>query len=385
VSGLYIHVPFCVRKCAYCDFYSIPLHSDPEPTKPLHRRTPSSFTAYLEALELELQRLDRPFDPSTVYIGGGTPTVLPPDRLRDLLRMIHQHVSTAGVREWTCEVNPGTCNGKILDILLRKGVNRLSLGIQSFQDRMLNRLGRVHTASQAHDAIALLKARHVENFSLDLMYGIPDQTMAILDADLDALLEHTPPHVSCYALSFEPSTPFYHLRERGHISEMDDAQVNVQYHHIRKRLKQAGYRHYEISNFALAGYECRHNLLYWGPGTYQGCGPAASSHWKKHRYGNHADLAAWSTALRRGQSSRAYDEQLSDTARACEALVMGLRRISGIHLDTFLKETGYDAYALRGEAIRDLCSAGLLVESSGYLRLSEQALFVSNSVFAQLV
>lgn len=379
MSGLYIHVPFCLRKCRYCDFYSLPL-------SPLQSDSAGPRAErFLDALAAELERLPGGFLPETIYIGGGTPTALPGPLILRLLEIVGRAVAPAQVREWTCEANPGTLDAAKVKLLREAGVNRVSLGVQSLDARNLAFLGRIHSAEDAETAFALLREQGLGNINLDLMYGIPDGGRGALERDLERILALGPEHVACYALSFEPGTPLAAMRDRGAVSETDDAEQLAQYTLIRETLAQAGFRHYEISNFARPSRECRHNLRYWRSGEYIGCGPSAHSHWRGARWGNVRDLAAYCERLLAGRDARACEEQLDPQAKAREALILGLRLIEGVGREEFRQQTGFDYMDLRGPQIDELCQRELLVEENGRLRLSVRALFVSDFVFRELV
>lgn len=371
MPGLYIHVPFCLRKCRYCDFYSVPAEAD-------------LVNAFLDALAAELAGLPEGFAPDTVYVGGGTPTVLEPAALARLCGLVHGRAGT-GVVEWSCEANPGTLTEEKARLLLDAGVNRVSLGVQSFDDSALRFLGRAHTAEQAERAFRLLRECGVRNAGVDLMHGIPGTSRAALGRDLDRVAALAPEHVACYALIFEEGTPLAAQRDAGRVSEMPDREQLAQYRQVRRRLGAAGYRHYEISNFAKPGFECRHNLLYWGAGEYIGVGPAAHSHWGGARYGNVRDVGAYCDAMLSGRPARAFEERLDPEAKARETLVMSLRQLDGVSREEFAKRTGFDYRALRGREIDLLRETGMVEEAGGRLRLTEKGLFVSDSVFAELV
>lgn len=373
VAGLYIHIPFCLRKCRYCDFYSVPLTDGSGPE------------AFLDALDMELGKLPPGFAPETVYIGGGTPTALAPARLEELFDSIRRGVDLRRVTEWTCEANPGTLAREEAEILREAGVNRVSLGVQSFAAENLAFLGRIHSPREAKDAYALLREEGFASINLDLMYGIPGSSREMLERDLAQVVALDPDHVSCYGLIFEDGTPLTKLRDRGQVEEVDDDEQLEQYALVRRTLRDAGYHHYEISNFAKPGFQCRHNLLYWSGGEYIGCGPAAHGHWRGRRYGNVRSVGDYSRLLLEGQGVRATDEKLEPEAKARETLIMSLRRLDGVKRDEFQKQTGFDYRALRGKEIDGLRELGVLEESDGTLRLTEKGLFVSDSVFAELV
>ena len=362
--GLYIHVPCCLRKCSYCDFHS-------------HSMTEAETGLFAKALESELNGLPPGFSPTSIFIGGGTPTALSKDVLSRLLDDLRRTVNTDGVSEWSCEANPGTLTDGKIRALLNGGVNRVSLGIQTFDEKLLKFLNRIHTAALAEEGFRSLRNAGFENIGVDLIYGLPGGSAHQVERDLNRLLELGPEHISCYCLSIEPGTDL----ARMNVPEAEDEEALTQYQLIRHTLGAAGYEHYEISNFARPGRECRHNLLYWEGGEYIGCGPSAHSHWDGARWANAADTRDY---ILRGPV-RAFEERLAPEARARETLVMGLRKIRGVSRDLFRKQTGFDCYELRGPAIEKLIADGLLEQAGDFLRLTERALFVSNQVFVELV
>lgn len=384
MPGLYVHIPFCVRKCLYCDFYSLPTA-----TGPLARRVNGADQPdqpeFLRALEAELRALPPDFRPDTVFMGGGTPTELSLADLAHLLDLLRRHVDLSAVAEWTCESNPGTLTEPKVAALMRAGVNRFSLGVQSFNPATLEFLGRIHSADEARDGVRLLRRLGVRNINLDLIYGVPGSARDAVHRDLGALLELAPEHAACYCLIFEDGTPLADLRAKGFVKEVDDETELEQYDTVRTRLRAAGYEQYEISNFARPGFRCAHNLLYWGAGEYLGIGPSAHSHWRGERFGNVRDLAAYTKRLLDGRNARAFTERLDPEAKARETLVMALRRVEGIASAEFRAATGF--------AYEDLCRGqlpwlrreGMIEDSGGRLRLTDRGMFVSDAVFAELV
>lgn len=384
MPGLYIHIPFCVKKCLYCDFYSIP-SSTGTIARRLARPEPAAQPRFLDALEVELGSLPESFRPRTVFIGGGTPTELSDPDFGRLLDMIHAHVDVSGVEEWTCEANPGTLTEAKAELIGASAINRVSLGVQSFNPETLAFLGRIHTGPEAVEGFGRLRAAGITNINLDLIFAVPGSSVASLQQDLDQIVELNPEHTSCYCLMFEPGTPLTALRDKGYVSEVAGDDAREQYDLVRRRYRDAGYRQYEISNFARPGFECRHNLLYWGGGEYIGCGPAAHSHWDGLRYGNVHDLHAYCDALLSGARARDIEERLPPEAKAREALVMGLRRTEGVLRSAFRDQTGFDYADLCRIPIEHLGGLGLLREANGRLQLTEPGLFVSDAVFSELV
>lgn len=377
MAGLYIHTPFCARKCAYCDFYSLPLAGVPNLGKTVVR--------FFQALEKELAALPPDFAPDTIYIGGGTPTALDAAQLGELLALVQRRVRCAAVCEWTVEANPGTLDAKKVDALRRAGVNRISLGVQSLDDEALHGIGRIHSAAEAHAGFELLRAAGFDNVSVDLMYALPGETTAQVLADVRGLLAWRPEHISTYALAIEPDTPLARQQARGLVAEVPDEEQAEQYHAIRRELLAAGFEHYEISNFARPGRACRHNLNYWRGGDYYACGPAAHAHSAGRRSSNVEDLEEYCRRLEQGATPQDFSETLPPEAKARETLIIWLRLLDGVDLAAFRQQTGFDALALGGPALEQLVAQGLLVVADGRLRLTEQALFISNRIFAELV
>ena len=360
--GLYVHVPFCARKCAYCAFFSRPAE-------------PDLVAAWFRGIEREWKRLPEGFAPESVFFGGGTPTVLAESDLSRFVDLVHSRTNLSKVAEWTCEANPGTLTPGKAALLRAAGVNRMSIGAQSFSAATLKRLGRIHSAGETREAVAMARAAGFENIGLDAIYGVPGVSRASFQADVEAAMALDPEHVSCYCLEIEEGTPFARAAREGTLTTSADEQ-REQFDWARRRLAAGGWAHYEISNFAKPGRECRQNSLYWSGGEYVGIGPAAHAHWRGARWGNSAELPEW---------QRAFEETLDPAAKARETLAMGLRRIRGWGREEFRAATGFDYDALRGKEIARLAKEGLLVVDQDCIRLAENALFVSDSVFSELV
>lgn len=317
---------------------------------------------FFQALETEIKNLPTDFQPETIFIGGGTPTAPSFQCLEKFLPNLGKFHPV----EFSVEANPGTVDRQKLELLKNSGVNRLSIGVQSFDFQCLETLGRIHSAEQAEAAFRLARASGFENISIDLMFGIPGQTMEMLEADIERALSLGPEHMAIYNLMYEEGTP---LTERNP-SRLDESLERDMYDHIRARLKAAGFVHYEISNFARPGFECRHNLLYWTGGEYIGCGPAAHSHWKGVRWANVANVDDW--------SAREFEETLDPDAKERETLVMGLRLLAGVEVSSNLWKN-------LGEKFQWLEKQGLLQIDGRCVRLTDEALFVSDAVFSELV
>lgn len=374
--GLYVHVPFCASKCAYCDFYSLP----DGPGRNADR------ARYLGRLAAELEHLPRLFAPRSVYLGGGTPTALGPDGMRILLKTLGERVDLSRVVEFSCEANPGTLAGGILDVLRAGGVTRLSIGAQSFDPSTLSILGRRHSAEDTARAVRETRTAGFDSIGLDLIFAVPGQSTHDPCADLDRAMALGPDHLSLYALSVEPGTRLAESVRSGALSPVSDDEAADQFAAARDLLRAGGYEPYEISNYSRPGAACLQNLLYWSGEEYLGVGPSAHSHWNGSRWSNPGTLDAWADPGAKELFPREEEERLAPEAKAVETLVFGLRRLRGVQRAEFRDRTGFELDALRGAQIRALLNRGLLDPAPpDGIRLSESALFLSDAVFRDLL
>jgi oxygen-independent coproporphyrinogen-3 oxidase len=371
--GIYVHIPFCASRCGYCDFATAPYDE-------------GAAARYVRALRQELGaaapsagsgRAD------TVYLGGGTPTALGPERLRDILTEVTGRFAVAAEAEVTCEVNPESLTAEALNVLVERGVNRLSLGLQTFDDGTLKILGRRHDAAQAEDAYWRARAEGFENISIDLMYGLPGQSSDAWVRDLEQGLALKPDHVSLYGLTLEPHVKMY--RERASYEFPGDDDQAAMYYSAVDTLTAAGFVHYETSNFARPGRECRHNLKYWRDGEYVGFGPSAASHWRAGRYRNPPELNDYCAAAATGRWPLA-DPEPSDAYREMRtAAVLGLRLIEGIDAGAFGEKFGVNPQTYYQKELAEFASAGLVMVEGDHVRLSREGLFLADEVFAALI
>lgn len=368
VDALYIHLPFCVRKCLYCDFLSVPFTDD-------------RAEDYTGAVCRELSLKSSLFAPlRTLYIGGGTPTLLGEERLSRLLCCVRDTCRLAPDTEITLEANPGTVSRALLELLHALGVNRLSIGVQSFQNSELSMLGRIHDSAEAEQAIALARRLGFNNISLDLMYGIPGQALETWKATLAQAVRLGAAHISAYELTPEQGTPLTNLLESGKLQLPDEELVLDMYGYAIDFLGRQGYQQYEISNFARPGLECRHNLNYWNRGEYVGVGAGAHSFVGGARCYNSSDLAAYETELRAGRLPQTEEQALTDTEVLREYIFLGLRKSLGIPLSGSV----FSPLPLL-TASTDLIEAGYLKISAGYLSFTRSGQAVSNMVIARLL
>lgn len=383
VPGIYVHIPFCARKCGYCDFYSVVGGEE-------------AHEEYLGLLEREADLLAREFPaaartPSdTVYLGGGTPTVMGAERLVRLLAFVRARFPLAEGAEVSVEANPGTVSAEALARLRDGGFTRLSLGVQSFRQATLSALGRSHTIDDVRSAYRGAREARFASVGIDLIFGNPGQTTDDWRADLERAVTFLPDHVSAYALSPEPGTPVHAAIARGESSLPEDDEVARMYEAARETLGAAGYRHYEISNFCRPGRECRHNMKYWRREGYAGLGPSAHGLLFPGegapfgmRTANPPSLAEYARRLREGRLPWSDAATCGRDDAWKDFLVFGLRLAEGVSPAVGVERYGPPPEELR-EAVERLEGSGSLVREGGRIRLPERFWFVSNEVLRRL-
>ena len=340
---------------------------------------------FIAALKMELKRLPSTFVPQTIFIGGGTPTALESDALISLFDGIRETIDLSEVSEFSMESNPGTLTPEKLAIMKSGGVNRISIGVQSFNDQALRLLGRIHTAEEAIEAFEMARTAGFENINLDLIQSIPTMNSTELLEDTQQIIKLNPEHLSFYNLIYEPNTPLIQDRDRGCFIPPTDDEEADNYFLVKAALEKSGYQHYEISNFCKPERECQHNLIYWQGERYLGCGPSAHSHWNEARFSNISNLQTYCEKLEHNSHPMDELEQLTPLEKAHETLVMGLRLLKGVEFSIFKKQTGMSLETLCGSIIESLIDENLLQKSDHRLALTERALFISNSVFSELI
>lgn len=358
--GLYLHIPFCVKKCDYCDFYSV--------------TDAALMDAYTDALVREIRLYGEKaagYVTDTVYLGGGTPSYLGEARLCRILRAVHEHFSLAENAEITIECNPESTDRRLLEALLSSGANRLSFGVQAAHDDELRRIGRIHDFEKAKNAVLLARSCGFHNISLDLMYGLPGQTQELFLDSLSQCLALEPTHLSCYGLKLEPATKMG--RENPTLPD-DDAQADT-YLAMCGELRRHGFEHYEISNFALPGFRSRHNSRYWDLSEYIGLGPGAHSLFGGRRFAFPRDIAAFID----GTSAVRNEEEVPDFERQNEYLMLRLRTSDGVELRDL--EERYHVDSAPYEAVfRALAKPGLTEQNGTRWHLTDAGFLVSNSI-----
>ena len=378
-EGAYVHVPFCFHKCHYCDFYSFVDQDDRQ-------------EAYAARADMELAAMapwvHAPLH--TVFVGGGTPTLLRPPVLRAVLGSIRTRLPLAVGAEWTVEANPETVTPEVADALVESGVNRVSLGAQTFNERHLKTLERWHDPASVARAVGFLRAAGIRRINVDLIFGIPGQALVEWESDLRAALEIGTDHLSCYGLTYEANTAMTVRMERGEFEPCDDGLEASMLELAATRLREAGFAHYEVSNWGRIrsgdphAEECRHNLLYWRNRDWLAIGPSASGHAQGVRWKNVPRLGDWLAAT--GTSPAVDVERVTPDMRAGERLMMGLRLHAGIseaELAEILQlgERGPE----RALAIKQAVDEGMMEHAAGALRFTARGMMVANSVLARLV
>lgn len=367
----YVHVPFCAHHCGYCDFAVVAGRDH-------------LADAYLDALAAELSRLGRPRPVETIFLGGGTPTHLSPAQLERLLGLLGEWLPLEGCPEFTVEANPGTLDADKVAVLAGHGVNRLSLGAQSFAPDLLRFLERDHDASQIAHAVALARGAGTQA-SLDLIFGVPGQTPDGWQRDLETALALAPDHVSTYGLTYEMGTPLWKRRRSGEVIAAGEVDELAMYARAIDVLGAAGFEHYEISNHARPGRRCRHNEVYWANESYLGFGLGAARYVGGRREVNTRDIRTYIRRSLAGESPVAQAEELPPEDRARETLAVQLRRAEGIDRARFRVQTGFDLDALAGEAVARHVALGLLEDTGASVRLTRQGKYVADTVIRNLL
>ncbi|MCH4155780.1 MAG: radical SAM family heme chaperone HemW [Muribaculaceae bacterium] len=374
MGGIYIHIPFCKRKCSYCDFYSVAAKSD-------------SMERYVKAVideaEMRIGELGGA-EIKTMYVGGGTPSLLSAEQLSQLIGGVRGQLTTDAVQEMTIEVNPDDITDEYALMLHKIGFNRVSMGVQSFNDDELQFINRRHTAQQATDAVNRLRAAGFDNISIDLIYGIPKQTQQTWRESVNQAIALDVQHISCYCLSYEEGTRLYMMRKLGKITECSDEECVAMYSTLVELLKKAGYEHYEISNFAKAGKRSMHNSNYWNFTPYLGLGAAAHSYDGKNRRYNPSNIKEYAEKI--GSGATAYTtESEEDWQRYNELVMIRLRTTEGLEAKSIERKFGQDLYRYFVKNAERHVNAGNLSKNDGHYRLSEAGVMLADMVIRDVI
>lgn len=365
--SVYVHVPFCARRCGYCNFTLVAGRDD-------------LVEPYLAAIDTELAALNRQCEIDTLFFGGGTPTQLPAEALRRLVSSVRRWFTLAPGHEFSVEVNPADLDLEKADLLAELGVTRVSLGAQSFDELKLRTLERDHLSEDVRRAFALARER-VFSVSLDLIFAAPGETMSGWRNDLSETLALAPDHVSTYGLTFERGTTFWGRLERGDLAAAPEESERAMYSEAIRSLTADGFEHYEVSNFARPGHRCRHNEIYWTGGSYYSFGPGAARYVAGERSTNHRSTFTYLKRVQAGESPVESSECLEAEDRARELLVFGLRRLEGVHRDDFMHTTGFELDQIVGRELARHVAQGWLADDGQRVQLTREGLFVSDGLW----
>lgn len=369
--AVYVHVPFCFHRCGYCDFTLVADRDDLIPH-------------WFKALRNELSRLSQHYTVDTIFIGGGTPTHLDVAQLTQLIEQIKKHFTLSIDGEFSIEANPDGLDNERLDALKDLGVTRLSLGVQSFDAAILKALERHHSPAEAVETIHRA-AERFQNLSCDLIFGVPGLSAETWLASLEMAASLPLQHVSTYGLTFEKGTDFYTRLQKGNLHSVPDELERDMYAAAMQYLSTQGFQHYEISNFARPGFECRHNKVYWMADEYFAFGPGAARYVDGIRSTNSRNVVRWINNWSRDEISLQEFEQLTAGEKVREAVFLGLRLVSGIHLKTFQQRFGIDLMQLETSTLEKHFAGGLLEVSDDHLRLTDQGQFVADTVISDFL
>lgn len=374
MAGIYVHIPYCKRKCVYCDFYSTPAMGDVE--------------AYIDCVARECAARREAVIGServgTLYVGGGTPSLLSSGQMHRLLDGLRRSADLSGVEELTVEVNPDDVTDELMSCFASEGVNRVSMGVQSFVDSELEFMGRRHNAAEALEALAAMRRAGIDNVSIDLIYGVPGQTMQSWQRSVEQAIATGAQHISAYSLSYEPGTRLWVMRRQGKVKETDDETCVAMYSHLAGALKAAGYEHYEISNFAKPGFRSRHNSAYWNFTPYLGLGAAAHSYDGTSRSYNPSSIKQYVAAVSE-RGTAAVAEQLQQWEHYDEEVMLRLRTSDGLDASRLERKFGAEAARqFRHKAQRHIAQGLLQCQADTY-SLTESGIMMADAVIRDLM
>lgn len=377
IRGVYIHIPFCHQICNYCDFNKVFFKNQP-------------VDEYIESVgeELRMYAAEQPgrFDAvETIFLGGGTPTALSASQITRLLELIRMYIPQQQVVEFTSEANPDELSREKLEALLAGGVNRLSMGVQSFDQGLLQKIGRTHSNEHVYDTVRLAKEVGFTNISIDLMYGLPGQTMAQWEDTLEKAFALNLPHVSAYSLIVEPKTIFYIQYNKGKLHlPTEDLEADM-YGRLMDEMERHGLHQYEISNFAQPGYDSIHNKIYWDNDEYAGFGAGAHGYVDGVRYSNHGPIKKYMEAVATGEKPLVHEHTVTREERIEEQMFLGLRKTAGVTHTEFTRKFNEPMSELFADIIAEEVKNGRLEADADGVRLTRRGRFVGNEVFQQFL
>lgn len=373
--GLYFHIPFCASKCYYCDFLSFPKREEQ--------------AHYVEALIKEIEKTSEGLPSDTkiksIFIGGGTPTVLPPFLLEKLMMAITTRFKLEPTCEWTIEANPGTIEEEKIMMLKKYPITRISLGLQSTHDNILKLIGRRHTFEEWEESIRLIKKHTNWDVNTDLMFALPGQTLEEFKQSLETVVAYDLEHISIYALIIEEGTHFGDLYEKGQLDEVPEELDRQMYHMAQQFLAEKGYKQYEISNWSKPGHECQHNLVYWKCEPYLGLGLGAHSLYNGLRYYNEEQIERYVACQGNLEAIRHEEEKLTFKMAMEEYMFLGLRLLEGINIQAFEDLFGQSVWETYPEILKKWIDLGVLIADSENIYLSKYGLDVCNEVFSSFL
>ncbi|OFL55417.1 coproporphyrinogen III oxidase [Streptococcus sp. HMSC073F11] len=369
-TSAYVHIPFCTQICYYCDFSKVFIKNQP-------------VDSYLEHLLEEFRSYDIQ-KLRTLYIGGGTPTALSAPQLEVLLDGLTKNLDLSVLEELTIEANPGDLDADKIAVLKQSPVNRVSLGVQTFDDKMLKKIGRSHLEKDIYENIDRLKLAGFDNISIDLIYALPGQTMDQVKENVAKAISLDIPHMSLYSLILENHTVFMNRMRRGKLPLPKEELEAEMFEYIIAELERAGFEHYEISNFSMSGFESRHNLMYWDNAEYYGIGAGASGYVNGVRYKNHGPIRHYLNAVEAG-NARITEEHLSQREQMEEEMFLGLRKKSGVSMARFEEKFGRSFDGLYGKIVRDLTQQGLMQIDGDRVRMTKRGLFLGDTVAERFI
>lgn len=370
-SSAYIHIPFCTQICYYCDFSKVFIKNQP-------------VDDYLAALMEEVRFYQLPAL-KTLYIGGGTPSALSAPQLDYLLTHLEKELDLSEIEEFTIEANPGDLTEEKIAVLQQSSCNRVSLGVQTFDNRMLKKIGRSHNQSQIYETIHALKTAGFYNISIDLIYALPGQTMEQVKDNVARALALDIPHLSLYSLILENHTVFMNRQRRGNLHLPTEDVESDMFEYILQELENNGFEHYEISNFTKPGFESRHNLMYWDNAEYFGLGAGASGYLNGMRYRNRGPIQHYLKSIREKQHARLHEEHLSKSEQMEEEMFLGLRKKTGVSIQRFEEKFATSFHGQYGQVVDDLIKEGLLQEEKGHVRMTKKGLFLGDTVAERFI
>lgn len=368
--SLYIHIPFCMSKCHYCDFTSFICNKD-------------TMDKYVENLIREINlykdKLGH-YSIRTIFIGGGTPSSIDPKYIEKILKLIYENFNIDNLQEVSIEANPGTLDSYKASTYRKSGINRISLGIQTLNDKLLKNIGRIHSSQDFYKSLKILRNEGFNNINADLMFSLPGQTMEDLEYTLSEIIRMDIEHISMYSLILEEDTPLAKLYDKGVYKPIDEDLDRAMYHNAIEILKKSGYKHYEISNLTKENYQCKHNLAYWKTHPYLGLGLGSHSNIFGKRFFNYSDFKSYGLALEKNNLPIEGEEDIDHLTSIVEYMIMGLRLIDGICKEEYKNRFGQDIHQRYGHVISENKKKGLIKENNSHIALTEKGLDLANLV-----